>query len=510
MPHQDLNFFTEPGCLLANYGKLADPGGQYYNLTYQRGVYNYPPGFFLILAAWIRLFGYSADSLLGYTHTIHTAFLVGMWTLLRWRYQCSKTTSALVLLAVFPFWHHGRPDLTAALFSLMAWLTLPDDDSLGRLVFSGCCLGATMLISPAFGIGTVSTLAILILVDSKILLRMRWRALAIWLGSAGATFIGVVAAVLSMQHSWLLAYIQFTTNLGIRGRELNVWPDVRTVFALTFSIIPFGVIALIPACFAVVAMWRERQTALWRVGLAFLGGTIAWFSTDKLQLLLDYHYMFPAKSVFLGLFFSQPKLPAWARSMPLVLLAVIGWYYQKSDFLYLTAPLRDEVYRFAEGVHLTSNAPDAAVDSLYFTQFYRPWRTLDYETLDYDYWEKYLDAIPVRFRNELLTGLARTPAQPSIVVTSAATAMRDGLPKMSGFQCAYPEGVLKPLRLLGRTWKLPANPYAMIVCTSSGMPAAVHDEQHQPSSADGWRDTGQTTSLANDNEMISTPRGKQR
>src|SRR5258708_29771984 len=64
LPHQDLNFYTEPAFLLAKFGKLAGPGSQYVDLTYQKGIYSYPPGHFLILAAWIKLWGFSADSLL--------------------------------------------------------------------------------------------------------------------------------------------------------------------------------------------------------------------------------------------------------------------------------------------------------------------------------------------------------------------------------------------------------------------------------------------------------------
>ena len=48
LPHQDLNFYTEPAFMLAKFGKLAGPGSQYVDLTYQKGIYNYPPGHFLM------------------------------------------------------------------------------------------------------------------------------------------------------------------------------------------------------------------------------------------------------------------------------------------------------------------------------------------------------------------------------------------------------------------------------------------------------------------------------
>src|SRR5260370_28482525 len=59
IPIGDLGFYTEPAILLAKFGKLAGPASQFVDLTYQKGMYNYPPGHFLILAAWIRLFGFA-------------------------------------------------------------------------------------------------------------------------------------------------------------------------------------------------------------------------------------------------------------------------------------------------------------------------------------------------------------------------------------------------------------------------------------------------------------------
>lgn len=492
MPHQDLNFFTEPGYLLANYGKLADPGGQCYNLAYQKGVYNYPPGYFLILAAWIKAFGLSPDSLLGYTHTVHVAFLIGLWALLRFRYSCSKAVSSLVLLSVFPFFHHGRPDLTGALWSVIAWLALPDGPDVGRLILSGCCTGATVLVSPAFGVGTLSTLAVLMMVDSRVSLRLRWRSLAIWLASAGLLCAGVVAIVLSSQHSWVIAYVEFTTNIGIRGREVNAWPHMWTFFSMAFSIIPFVLIALVPAFYIALTMWRDRQSTLRNVSLAFLGGTIAWLALNKAQLLIDYHFLFPAKSVFLGVFSSWPKLPSRVRLVPLLLLALIGSYYQKADLLYLTSPLRAEAHDYAESVHFANDTSEVAVDSMYFAQLYRPWHTLDYETLGMPYWSAYASAIPPRFKGELLSGLSGTPAVPSILVASASTMMElrllDADVDVRGFQCAYPPEFFDRLRLLGHTWNLPAHPYAMIVCSSStqGVLSTVTNVLRVPERARKW------------------------
>jgi len=462
LPHQDLNFYTEPAFMLAKFGKLAGPGSQYVDLTYQKGIYNYPPGHFLILAAWIRLWGFSADSLLAYTHAVHAGILIILWVLSRFRYGCSRLISSLVLLSIFPRMAHGRPDLPACFLSVAAWLALPEEKNLGRLILSGCLAGITMLVSPGYGVGLLATLVVLVLATQRIPLRERLRTLMIWLFSAGLVFTSILTTVLYLQHSWTLAFVQFRTNAAIRGAQVNVLPDFHLLFTLIFSVIPFLLLAVIPAFLAVLATWRSPEHQLRNVSLAFLGGASAWFAMNKSQLLLDHHYLFPAKSIFVGVFYSWPRFPAWVRAAPLLLLSAIGFYYYKADFLYLTTPLRDAERTYAARVH---PAGEIAVDSLYITKFYAPGRTLNYETVDAEeYWPKYLAAIPANLQDDLLSGLQRKPAEPSMLVVSAYTVQRFGQLLHLSPPCTVPLEVSERLRLLGRTWNLPAQPYALLVC----------------------------------------------
>jgi len=466
LPHQDLSFYTEPAFLLAKFGKLAGPGSQYVDLTYQKGIYSYPPGHFLILAAWIKLWGFSADSLFAYTHAVHAGILIILWVLLRFRYGCSRLISSLVLLSIFPRMAHGRPDLPACFLSVAAWLALPEEKNLGRLVLSGCLAGATMLVSPGYGIGIVATLAVLMLATQRIPLRGRLRALMIWLFSAGSVFTSILATVLYLQHSWTLALVQFRTNAAIRGAQVNVLPDFHLLFTLIFSVVPFLLLAVIPAFTAALATWRSPEHQLRNVSLAFLGGASAWFALNKSQLLLDHHYLFPAKSIFMGVFYSWHRFPAWVRAVPLLLLSAIGFYYHKADFLYLTTPLRDAERTYAGRVH---PAGEIAVDSLYFTRFYTPGRTLNYETVDAEgYWPEYLAAIPASLQDDLLSGLQRRPAEPSMLIASAYTVQRYGELLHRSLACTVPLEFSKRLRLLGRNWNLPAQPYALVVCAHTG------------------------------------------
>jgi hypothetical protein len=465
LPDGDLGFYTEPSILFAKFGKLAGPGSQYVDLTYQKGIYNYPPGHFLILAAWIKLFGFSPNSLLGYTHAVHAGILILLWVLLRFRYACSKLTSALVLLSFFPRIPHGRPDLPACLLSLAAWLALPKDKNWTRVLLSGCFAGATLLVSPPYGVGIIVTLIVLILSGAEFSIGVRLLTAAVWLTSAGVVFTCVTGTVLSIQHSWIVAYVQFRANAIVRGGQVNVLPDLHLQFTWIFSIVPFLLLAVIPAFIVALLSWRDRSSSLRNVSLAFLGGTVAWFTLDKSQLLLEHHYTFAAKSIFLGLLCSRPRFPAWARVLPLLLLSVISFYFYKSNFLYFATPLRDQQREYSAGVHPVG---EVAVDSVYFAEFYSPGRTLNYDFMVQNYWPTYLIAIPTSLQEEMLSGLQSKPVEPSVLLVSAATSWRSGPPHFGNLACLQPPKALEPLRALGRTWKLPAQPYALFVCKSSG------------------------------------------
>ncbi len=465
LPSGDLSFYTEPAYLLAQSGKLLAPGSQNIDLTFQKAVYTYPPGYFLILAGWLRLFGLSADSLLAYTHLVHTAALIMLWVLLRDRYSCPRSVCSLVLLSFFPRMAHGRPDLTAAALSMAAWVALPKDNGWGRTVLSGCLAGATLLVSPAFGVGIIATLVILMLLDSRLALRQRLCKIAVWVGAAGIMFGGVTATFLTQQHSWMIAYVQFKTTVSIRGAELNVLPNFHLLFFWVFCVVPFLLVALLPALLAASGKCRDASNDLRKVGIAFLGSATVWLALNKSQLLTDHHFLFPAKSVFLGVFYAWPKLPAWIRTTPLLLLCLISFYYYKADFLYLGTPLRLEAQSYAAGVQPQGIL---AVDSLYFAKFYRPGRSLNYEVAAFEcYWQRYRGAIPEFARTAMLAGLPDKPMQPDMLLISAYTA-RFGDIQTFDIPCERPKAFGDPLHVLGRRWNLPAQPFALMVCHKPG------------------------------------------
>ena len=462
LPNGDLGFYTEPAYLLARFGTLVGPGSQYIDLTYQKGFYNYPPGHFLFLAAWIKLFGLSPDSLLAYTHLIHTGMLVLLYGLVRFRYGCSRLISSLAILSVFPRIPHGRPDLLACLLSIAAWVALPREKHWLRIALSGCLAGATLLVSPGFGVGIIATLFTLMLVNRETPFRERALRVTVWGAAAGLFFVGATAAVLWQQHSWTLAYFQFKTNVLVRGRQVNQMPQLILYFYL-FGIVPFALLAVLPAIIVGAVNLRRPGSDLRDLSFAFLGGAFAWFKVNKAQLLLDHHFLFPAKSVFLAVLCSQKQFPLWLRVMPFLIISTCSFYLHKSNFLYLGQPLRNEA---ASAKVLPSRDKVVAVDSLYFADAYAPGHTLNYESIQVsNLWPLYLAALPQNVQSALLGGLPRTPISPNAYAVSAYSKALYGLPSQTGITCNGAADKVEPLTVLGRKWKLPSNPFAPTACT---------------------------------------------
>jgi len=463
LPHGDLGFYTEPAYLLAKFGSLAGPGSQYVDLTFQKGIYNYPPGHYLLLAGWIKLFGLSPDSLLAYTHLIHTGVLVLLYGLLRFRYGCSRLISSLAILSIFASIPHGRPDLPACLLSIAAWIALPREKNWPRIILSGCLAGATLLVSPGFGVGIIATLFLLILVNRDSPLRERALKAVAWGGVAGLLFAIITAAVLWQQHSWALAYFQFKTNVMIRGEQVNRMPQL-ILYVYLFGIVPFALMAVLPAIIVGAVNLRRPGSDLRDVTFAFLGGAFTWFKLNKAQLLLDHHFLFPTKSVFLAVLCSQKQFPLWLRVMPFLIISTCSFYLHKSNFLYLGQPLRSEA---ADANILPSRDEVVAVDSLYFASAYAPGRTLNYETVQMeDSWQQYLAALPRHFQSTFLAGLPKTPVSPNSYAVSAIARMAYGLPTQANVTCTSTNDKFDSLVALGRKWKLPANPFALTTCTA--------------------------------------------
>jgi len=427
LPHADFGAHVEPAWWFAHDGSLRAPASQYKDLTYRQGSWFYPPGQFLVLGSWIRLLGWSDDSLLGYTHTVHGLWLGSLWMLLRLRLKASQAASGLALAAVFPVYHHGRPDLLAALLTVWAWLAANRSAPL-----AGVLVGATLLSSPGFGVAAAASIGV-VLVNAG-----GWRRAATAAAAAAIFVTAVLAILLPDAPSREFALRQFETNAILRGATLNRMPDLLIPYALLFCTIPLG----ITVAFALAEMLRTGRDPLRIAAWAFAAGFLVWYLTNKAQLLYMHHFLLPAKAVFLGaLAARRPRIGVPAAA----LTAAIALYWAKADFVYAARPLRAEAAA-ARLAHPRGGEP-AAVDGLHMTTHYRAGDTVFHEVMFENSWREFRD-------RGLLPRAADGPLVPEKRYVSA----------LALYRFPVPGTPLPPaLRLFGRPVQLPAEPFAIRV-----------------------------------------------
>ena len=467
LPYQDLSFYFEPAILLASQGWLAGPGSHWQDLTYVRGMYFYPPGFSLILGGWIELFGTSARSLLAYTHVVHTAYLTVLWLTLRARLRCSPPVSALVLFSAFPMFGHGRPDLTALLLGALAWLTLPtgpDPDnskfkthnSQFRLLVSGALLGAAVLTSPPFGISSAVAIGLYFLVAADDPPRVRWARFGLLTGAALLVFAGSWALVLTWQDAWRFGLEQFAVNSSIRAAELNTFPQ-PSLYLVAFSLIPLGLLTLLPLLVTLLTPEGRADRRLVRTAVAYVGGFIAWFVLSKAPLLTGAHHSYLARPLLHG---ALASARGWLGRLGMVALlgfSVVHWYHQKDNLLGLSQGYA-AVQAEAAAIQLPADAI-VALDSDAFPHLYQEGRSVTFELMGFDYWERSLEETSPQTMAELGLETCRGPVIPDLVVASARSLMIFGPPDPGLFvpvEGRPPD--IEPARLLGRPVRFPREP----------------------------------------------------
>lgn len=463
LAHGDLNFYTEPAVLLAESGVIAGPGSQHLDLTYAKGIYFYPPGYTLILAGWIKLFGHGVRSLLAYTHLTHALYLLAMWLLLREKFNCSRAAAALATLSAFPMFNHGRPDTTSLLLGAAAWLTLPDRFGAGRLCASGVLLGLAVLVSPSFGASASVAVAVSYLVRPDQTPKRRLKGVALLSGCALLIFLGTWAAVLVWQDAWAFGPEQFVVNLRNRGRELNTvaLEFFHTNYSVAFMLTPLVLLTLLPLA-TVLLLGRGRlSTTTYGAALSYLGGMAFLLLTNKAQFFSGSHFSFIARPAFHGALASSGRRPAKIVGITLLCAFIpVHYYFEKRNFLYLGESL-GPAYSRVEAIE-----PDAAAvvatDSHFFPLFYREGQTINYEVYrGVNYWERYrAGTSPATLA--LLPETNRTaPTSPDVIIVSSMTLRSFGPPDPELYRVESQTSPVSDLNFLGKSFPtLPRHPLA--------------------------------------------------
>ncbi|HEV3258075.1 MAG TPA: hypothetical protein VG013_14415 [Gemmataceae bacterium] len=479
LPHGDCGAYVEPALLLASDGKLAGPATQHQDLLYRYGFYSYPPGFFVLLSGWIRLFGPGATSLLLYTHVVHSLLMVLLWALLRFRLRVSRLATALAVLSLFPVFNHGRPDVTALLLGVTAWLLLPWKRGLVRLLAAAFLLGCAVSVSPAYGISSAVAVGTYQFCAPDQSLRERFLRTGCLASLAITTLSIILFGIIWWQSAWELAWTMWKNHVAIRGRELNTMPALASAYEIRFTLLPFVLLTLAPLAAALVySLRRPSQRATLLVpSICFLAGAVVWLLSNKAVFLLGGHFAYLARPVFQGCLASAYS--TWLRRLGLLTLAaflLVHCYYHRAMFVLLCTGEDLHVPEDVCEFHLEADQV-LAVDSQYFTSVYRPGKTITYEVYaSLNRWERYRDMSPGVTRMFVGDLVSAQPLDPDIVILSRMSLNEYGPPNKSRYELVSGDDNIVPVRILGMKTGVIANPLgAVVYYRIAPMPDAVRE-----------------------------------
>ncbi|HEX6764256.1 MAG TPA: hypothetical protein VF103_02235 [Polyangiaceae bacterium] len=472
LPHQDLLFYLEPAFHLVRDGKLVAPAAEYIDLTYTVSFGFYPPGYFLILAPWLALFGAGHGSLLAFIHSVHLAYLIVLWVLLRTRFSVSKPIAALALVSAFPFWSFGRPDLLGVFFSACAWLLVPASGYGRRFVLATVVTGFSLLVSPSFGLGCLATNVAFIALAGGHLAVPSLRRGAVFGALAVGVMLTLWALVITEQGAWSTVPTQFRLTAMVRGTELNHFPTFSGP-VLVFSLLPLVLATVLPAVAVLGRGQKLREHPVWIAAASYLAAFAAVFLTNKLQLLLVHHFGMVQRPVLHATLAGTKRPWRFVGLAATALFTLIHFYIQKEDLFYaVSGDLRYERIDPA----LVARARVVAVDSMYAPFVYgrldKP--VLDYHMVKLDYWRRFRNVSPKRLLAVLPENLKDGPHVPDLLLISSRAIMLSGPPNPDFFeQISGP--ALERVTFFGHELQVAKHPLALHVYRRrDGAPVPEH------------------------------------
>lgn len=458
--HGDASAYLEPGFLLAWNGVLAGPATQHQDLLYTVGFYSYPPGFFLLLAAWTKAFGAGVTSLLAFTHVQHAFLIAAVFVLVRTHFGATRTAASLTAASLFPLYHHGRPDVTSLCFAATAWLLLPARGAGVRAAIAGALVGGAVLVSPGYGSSAAVAIGAYALLSAGSPWRGRLARLATAVVPAIVVVIVTVAAVLYWQDAWAIASCQWTNHLAIRGAELNRMPSLANSYALKFCLLPLGLATVVPAVLLLVGFprsTRHQQIACF----SFFAGLIAAFLTNKAFLLFMGHFGYLGRPVLHAALASagsrQIRLLGYGS---LAVVIVTHTYLESRDYILMAEDPRPA---YQETRALVPPDGVVATDGPLFPVVYRPYRTISYEVYhSLNRWEWYRQLTPPTLRAHFDV-FRRGPQLPDVVIISTGTLFSLGPPDPAVYRALDPDRRVRRRVIFGITLNVPVDYYRPVV-----------------------------------------------
>ncbi len=460
LPHIDFNFYVDPAVQLARTGRLISPAAQHLDLTYPLGFFYLPPVYFFTLAGWLTCFGTSYRSVLGFTLLLHQLWLVGLWTLLRRRFECGPLAAALGLVCGFPLFNHGRPELLVHCWSVAGWLAATAPNR-AHWIWGGGLLGLAVATSPQFGGSAAVAIAahLLIRPGSTPLQRAlelgRLTSVAVLV--AGLVIVGIAAN----QGSLGLGWAQFQSSTQVRGRELNIVPPFLSAYHLTFTGVGLGVLTVGLAVGGQLTRPKTGSTPERKPAVAaYFAGLLVWLALARGYFFAWAHFAYLAQPVL----HAQVAAASRGRFRPIAwigvsLFAILHFYFGKAQFWFGAR----SVMSAQADVRSILTAPDALVGEDFFTYAAladRP-HLLHFELTQWHYWPRFLEVTPAIYRARLPQGDLTKPLWPDRLIITAATLSREGAPDPNQYVqiagTAHPE----PVVLWGRKLSLLRDPLAL-------------------------------------------------
>jgi hypothetical protein len=462
VPHHDASQYLEPGILMATEGVLARPCDQYYDLSYKVAFFGYPPGFPIVVAAWVKLFGHTEISLLLFTHLQHVFLLTIIWILARVRFGVSRISAALAILSLFPFHHHGRPDLTSLCFAAMAWLLIPPNGIGIKLPISGILLGFSVLTSLQHGSSSAIVVGLFTFIACNHSIFWRFMRLGTLITTAILTKIVVLSVLISIYDAWVIAYYQLIFHLQVRGGELNVMPSLVNPYAIKFCLIPLVLFTLFPAILAIVFPKTATGAHLKISALCFLFGFFFWFLINKVYLLYIGHFAYLARPIFHATLMSARSHSVRIAGYVCCLVLVITHaYFESRDFVLLLdspRPAWEICHKLKEKHQIVMT------DSVLFLSNYKPFNTISYECYtSANRWMASRDMWPRQLRERYSELFRSGPNQPDIIIMTNGTFDAFGPPDPNLYRRVDDAPPIHRRELFGIRTSYPTDYYHLVI-----------------------------------------------
>lgn len=469
VPHQDASQYFEPGILLAMQGKLARPCDQYYDLSYKIVFFAYPPGFSLIVAAWVKIFGYTERSMLSFTHVQHALLLTTIWILARSRFRASRISAALAVMSLFPFHHHGRPDLTSNLFAALAWWIIPVSGIGMRLLIAGILLGLSVLTSLHYGSSAAAAVGTYAFIACNQSFIWRITRLSVLIALAVLINITIISLLLNYYDAWAVAYCQFTNHLQIRGSELNKMPLLFNFYMLRFCLVPLVLCTLLPLVLSLVIPSQYTAKNLRISALCYLVGFFVWFSANKTTLLQFGHFAYLATPLFhASLLSAHSRILRKLGYASCSLFALIHLNIESRDFVLLfenPRPAWDECRKISSGNLVV------ATDGAFFLSNYKLFNTISYESYrDANRWNWYRNLWPQELRERFDDVFRPGPQEPDVIIITTGTNEAYGPPDTKLFRRVDQVFPVRRYELFGIRTSHPTNYYHPVIYVKTKEP----------------------------------------